>query len=135
MSRTEKPYCLSFVIRGNGCLLDGISLGTAIDQIDAQVERMPTGYMINCVHPSKVITILEKQKNNFPFSRLLGIQGNTSRKDPRELDELEELETEDPKQFAQETLQLHDRFNFKILGGCCGTDERHIQCITELMEK
>lgn len=131
LSRSGKPYLLSFVIREDGCLLDGIPLATAIHRIDSEREPKPACYMVNCVHPSKVAEALEKEKRTFPFSRLVGIQGNTSRRDPTELDGLNELDTEDPKQFAQVTFQLHDRFGFKILGGCCGTDERHIEEIAK----
>jgi homocysteine S-methyltransferase len=61
--------------------------------------------------------------------RVLGLQGNTSCRSPEELDGLAFLDTEQPRPFAAAMLALHRRFGAKILGGCCGTDDRHIEWI------
>lgn len=62
-------------------------------------------------------------------ARLLGIKANTSRKSPAERLTLDRLDSEDPEQFATEMLGLHNDFGLKLLGGCCGTDHRHIESL------
>ncbi len=63
------------------------------------------------------------------LDRLIGFQANTSARSPEELVLLEELETEEPTTFAASMLQIHQRFGIAILGGCCGTDTRHIESL------
>ena len=66
------------------------------------------------------------------LDRLIGFQANTSARSPEELVHLEELETEAPTTFAASMLQIHQRFAIPILGGCCGTDTRHIERLAGL---
>lgn len=133
MSQTEKPYILSFVIRSNGTLLDGTLLFDAVSIIDSSTKSKPLGYMINCVHPTvfqEAFTFLLTSNNMFR-GRILGLQANTSPKSPEELDGLEELETEEPGNFACLMASLHTDLGLKILGGCCGTDYRHIDALVK----
>ena len=37
------------------------------------------------------------------------------------------LDAEAPEALAESMLRLHLLFGTKILGGCCGTDHRHIE--------
>ena len=123
------PYSLSFVIGPDGRILDGTRLHTAIDKIDAAVDPAPLFYQINCVHP----TVFKNAVMNSEaiLERLIGLQANTSLKSPEELDGLEYLDTSEPTEFAESILALHTQFGLKILGGCCGTDERHIEEIAK----
>ncbi len=116
------PYLLSFIIGGDGALLDGTPLPEAIARIDAAVSPAPVAYLINCVHTSVFAAAA-------PPERVVGLQANTSRKSPRELEGLAELETEDPRVFAGGMAALRQRFGLRILGGCCGTGERHIEAL------
>jgi homocysteine S-methyltransferase len=130
MSRSKKPYVLSFVIRPNGALLDGTSLHDAISNIDALVSPKPTFYMVNCVHPS----ILESSlmtASDLVRRRLIGIQANTSPLSPEELDESPKLITDDLNVIVNKIVSLHKDYGLQVLGGCCGTDNQHIQKITE----
>ncbi len=129
MSKTKLPYILSFIIRENGNILDGTPLSEVISKINSSVSPNPIGYMVNCVHPALFIKALEQ--NPELTKRVLGIQANTSCKTPEELDGSEELDTEEPEIFANHMKELHKNFVIKILGGCCGTDERHISAIAE----
>ncbi len=52
MEKTKIPYFISFVINRAGKILDGSSLRTAFDRIDAECTAPPIGYMINCAYPS-----------------------------------------------------------------------------------
>ena len=128
-SQSGIPYSLSFVIRPDGRVLDGTPLRTAIEKIDAAVDPKPLFYQINCVHPA---IFREAIKHSEPdFDRLLGLQANTSRKSPDELDGLDYLDSSEPEEFAESMVRLHTQFGLKILGGCCGTDQRHIEEIAK----
>jgi len=133
MSKFNIPYILSFVIRNDGTLLDGTTLHKAVSFIDSQVNPCPSFYMINCVHPSILGQALKAESSHLPLlkERLIGIQANTSDRSPEELDGSSELHCEDPDIFAEGLIQLHKEYGLKVLGGCCGTDERHIRAIAE----
>jgi homocysteine S-methyltransferase len=133
MAAAGIPYVLSFVIRAEGVLLDGTPLHEAIAHIDATVTPRPTAYMLNCVHPAVARDALARETRLSPLvkRRLVGIQANTSRKSPEELDSSAQLDSEDPDEFARGMLSLRKTYGVKILGGCCGTDQRHIRAIIE----
>ena len=133
VSQFRIPYGLSFVIRSDGRVLDSTPLQTAIEKIDAAVTPAPLFYQINCVHP----TIFNKaiKHSNPDFDRLMGLQANTSEKSPEELDGLEYLDTSEPTEFAESMLELQAQYGLKILGGCCGTDERHIEEIAKRLTR
>ncbi|MCX6601406.1 MAG: homocysteine S-methyltransferase family protein, partial [bacterium] len=61
--------------------------------------------------------------------RIIGLQANTSRKSPEALDQSAEFFAESPENLAEGMLSAHRRFGTRILGGCCGTDERHLRAI------
>ena len=125
------PYVLSFVIRPNGVVLDGTPLHNAIDQIDSLQQRRPFFYSVNCVHPTVFRQALEHEvgASKSVQKRLFGLQANTSARSPEELDGLEQLDGSEPLGFAEDLLALHHKFGFKVIGGCCGTDHRHIEAI------
>jgi homocysteine S-methyltransferase len=130
-SATTVPYLLSFVVRPTGTLLDGTPLAEAIARIDDGATPAPAGYLANCVHPriceAAFACALAQAPSVAP--RLLGLQANTADLSPEELDARPALVTEDPDPFAKAMLRVRDRFGLKILGGCCGTDARHIEAI------
>jgi homocysteine S-methyltransferase len=80
--------------------------------------------MVNCVHPHTLMAGLDGLLSTPGVlrDRLLGIQANTSEKPPHELDAPAEP-------FAEALLELHHRYGMRILGGCCGTDQRHIEAV------
>lgn len=127
------PYCLSFVIKRNGAVLDGSALHKAIEKIDSAIDPKPFFYMVNCVHPEVFRQGIgqEFKKSEFIKNRLIGFQANTSSKSPEELDGLDYLDTTDPAEFAELMVSLHNQFGIQILGGCCGTDNRHIEEIAK----
>lgn len=135
MAETDKPYILSFVADADGLTLDGVRLEEAFARIDGAVSRKPLGYFVNCTHPVGLLSGLEKSgaRAESLEGRLIGFQGNTSRRDPRDFDTLPELETEDPLSFGKATIELRDRFGLGLLGGCCGTGPEHIEAIGKLL--
>jgi len=133
LAATGRPYLLSFVIRPDGTLLDGTPLGEAFARIDARAEPSPTAYLINCTHPQFVRSALasENQAPSAVRARLLGALGNTAALSPEALDGLDHLVEEEPARFAQAMIDLQRDFGLALLGGCCGTDDRHIRALAE----
>jgi S-methylmethionine-dependent homocysteine/selenocysteine methylase len=139
MSGTGTPYFLSFVVRASGHLLDGTPLPRAIESIDDTASRPPAGYFVNCVHPSVLLAALESidafdsGSTTLP-ARLRGLQANASRLSPEELDGRAELDADEPDRFGAEMAALHGRFGLHVLGGCCGTDSRHIEATADALD-
>lgn len=128
------PAVISFTLETDGRLPSGKSLGEAILNVDALTDQGPAYYMINCAHPTHLELALEP--GGRWLGRLRGFRANASRKSHAELDAATELDDGDPYELASEYAALTARFpELTILGGCCGTDERHIEqvaraCIT-----
>ena len=66
-------------------------------------------------------------QNLFVKNRFLGIQANTSPLSYAELDNSSDLKCSEPIQFAEDMLKLRYISNIKVFGGCCGTDNRHME--------
>lgn len=129
MSKFDLPYMLSFVIRPEGTLLDGTPLGEAMDMIDNSVSTPPTGYAVNCVHPkifASGMSALERQKKTYS-RRILSYQANTANLRPEELEGSVELISEEPNVLAELMAVSYQSFHTLFMGGCCGTDTRHIE--------
>jgi homocysteine S-methyltransferase len=133
MRETGIPFVLSFVITPEGTLLDGTPIDQAVAEIDAAVSVPPLGYYINCVHPSIVLEALRSANATTLRHRFIGFQANTSALSPEELDGIDQLQTSPPESFAEEVLRVGRECRMSVLGGCCGTDTRHIECIARLM--
>ena len=128
LAATGKPYIISFIFRAEGTLLDGTPLKDAISRIDAEVHPKPLAYMSNCTHASifKSGILHAKNSSSVVRKRVIGLFANTAALEPEELDDSEELVEEDPRIFGRSLARLHAELGMKILGGCCGTDDRHI---------
>ncbi|MCF8032616.1 MAG: homocysteine S-methyltransferase family protein [Desulfarculaceae bacterium] len=126
------PYLPGLVLGQNGRMLDGTSLARAMDEIDACVNNPPPGYMIICTHPNKVSRALTEQG---PLPRLIGLQGNASELSPEELDSLDHVDQGDPEDFGARLADLHLTHGMQILGGCCGTDGRHMKAFIQALAK
>ena len=58
------------------------------------------------------------------------MRANASRKSHQELDEAEELDEGDPAELADSYVALRGKLRaMNIVGGCCGTDERHVAAV------
>jgi S-methylmethionine-dependent homocysteine/selenocysteine methylase len=120
------PVVLSFTVETDGRLPDGSTLADAITSVDDATEGYPAYYMINCAHPSHFAAVLDPEATW--ITRLRGIRANASSRSHAELDDATELDDGDPVAFGREYAELRSRFpNLTVLGGCCGTDVRHIQ--------
>jgi S-methylmethionine-dependent homocysteine/selenocysteine methylase len=125
---TGKPYIISFIARPEGTLLDGTPLKAAIGTIDAQIRPQPLAYLINCTHASIFKSALLHADNSSAQvrNRVRGLLANTAALTPEELDDSEQLMSEAPEIFGQSVADLKKDLGMKILGGCCGTNDRHI---------
>jgi len=125
---TGLPYIISFTIKKDGRLIDGTTISDAIKYIDSVIDKKPTCYMTNCVHPNIVYMALSQPFNNNDIvrSRFLGIQANTSPLSYAELDNSLDLKCSEPDIFADDMIRLREISRIKIFGGCCGTDSRHL---------
>lgn len=125
-TRAGIAHLISFVINRHGRVLDGTVLADAIASIDRETAGGPTGYMVNCVHPS---FLLPSQQQPTLFARLVGIQANSSSLDHEQLDGAAELKQDDMRAWGEQMLQLNREYGVKILGGCCGTDDSYLRYI------
>ena len=124
------PCVLSFTVETDGRLPTGDRLGEAITAVDEAPGGAPAYYMINCAHPSHFAAVLET--GEAWVGRLRGIRANASACSHAELDEATELDDGDPVQLGRDYSALlgrHQQIN--VLGGCCGTDHRHVEAISK----
>ena len=136
MEQTGLPYIISFTVQADGCLIDGTTIADAIRYIDGVTQKSPVCYMTNCVHPSIVCRALIRSfnRNAMVRKRFLGIQANTSPLSYKELDGSVDLKCSEPEEFAEEMLKLLSIHPMKIWGGCCGTDNRHMECLARRLK-
>lgn len=128
LSATDVDYIISFVINRDSLVLDGTPLREAINILDKKVMRPPTGYMVNCVYPTFLKA--EQQSPDF-FSRLIGIQANSSSQDHEQLDGSDILLQDSITDWGNHMLELNRQYGVKILGGCCGTDGSYLTYLTK----
>jgi S-methylmethionine-dependent homocysteine/selenocysteine methylase len=127
-ARAQGVACVvSFTLETDGRLPTGESLPAAIAAVDAATDGWPLYFMINCAHPTHFDAILTGE----PWTRRLGgLRANASRRSHAELDNSADLDIGDPAELGAQYAALYRRFpQLKVLGGCCGTDHRHIDCI------
>ena len=121
---------ISFTVETDGRLPTGDTLEQAIDAVDEATAGYPAYFMINCAHPTHFERVLEHGGDW--IDRLGGLRANASRCSHAELDVMTELDDGDPADLAARYRDLHDRFpQLRVLGGCCGTDIRHVRAILE----
>ena len=121
------PAVISFTVETDGCLRSGMGLGAAIEACDAATGGYAAYYMVNCAHPTHFHDRLAGRW----VARIGGIRANASKMSHDELDEAPELDDGDPVALAGEyrgLLALLPRA--RVLGGCCGTDHRHVAAIS-----
>jgi S-methylmethionine-dependent homocysteine/selenocysteine methylase len=127
--KASMPVALSFTLETDGSLPTGQALVDAIADVDDATANAPAYYMINCAHPTHFAQTLPAGEDW--TKRIRGIRANASRRSHQELNDAPDLDAGDPIEFGGEyrdLLRRHPQLN--ILGGCCGTDHRHIECIS-----
>ena len=122
------PVVISFTVETDGRLPSGQSLKEAIETVDAATGTGPAYFMINCAHPDHFEDALKAGEGW--VKRIKGLRANASRMSHAELDEATELDAGNPAELGQQYCDLQARFgHITVMGGCCGTDHRHIEAI------
>lgn len=126
--RVGLPVVISFTLETDGRLPSGMSLQEAIETTDALTGGYPTHYMINCAHPTHFDHILG---GHAPWAaRIGGLRANASSLSHTELDEMLELDEGNIDQLAASYVALRCVLPaLRVVGGCCGTDQRHVGAI------
>lgn len=126
------PSAISFTVETDGRLPTGQPLGEAIEQVDAETDSAPAYFMINCAHPTHFEPVLETHAS---WSRRIhGVRANASRRSHAELDESEELDAGDPGDLGRRYAALRQILPaLSVVGGCCGTDHRHVEQIRDAL--
>ncbi len=126
------PVSISFTVETDGRLPSGESLGTAIERVDAETGGAAAYFMVNCAHPSHLAGALEGA--GAWIDRLAGFRPNASRKSHAELDEADTLDEGDPTELGAELAGLAPSLPaLRVVGGCCGTDRRHVAAICDAL--
>lgn len=116
------PIALSFVLETDGRLDNGTGLDEAIAAVDDLTAGGAAYFMVNCAHPDHFSHVLTGNP------RLKGIVVNASRCSHAELDEATELDDGDPEELGAEVARLVATHpGLSVVGGCCGTDMRHLR--------
>ncbi len=122
------PVVISFTVETDGRLVTGQTLEDAIAVVDSETSVYPTYYMINCAHPTHFESALEA--GELWLERIRGLRTNASHKSHAELNESLELDSGNPVELGQEHARLLERLpRLNVIGGCCGTDHRHVEQI------
>ena len=122
------PVAVSFTVETDGRLPDGTPLGDAIRRVDEATDGAAAYFGVNCAHPTHLEGALDGAAPWAP--RLRGVRANASRKSHVELDEAETLDDGDPEELGREYAELRREMpGLSVLGGCCGTDVRHLRSI------
>ena len=123
------PVVISFTVETDGRLPSGQPLREAVEEVDARTDGAAAYFMVNCAHPSHFADVLEP--GSAWTDRIAGLRANASRMSHAELDEAEELDDGDPAELAADYVALRERMpRLSVLGGCCGTDHRHIAAMS-----
>jgi len=133
------PAVISCTIETDGRLPDGHSLGELVTTVDAMLASrgaaQPLAYMVNCAHPTHLAPALAAARAAGAawLPRLRGLRANGSCLSHAELDALTELDAGDIPRLGADMAALHRSANLRVLGGCCGTDARHIASILDAL--
>ncbi len=122
------PAAISFTVETDGRLPTGQPLADAIAQVDAATSAYPAYYVVNCAHPSHFEEVLA---HGAPWTkRVRGLRANASRQSHAELNDSTTLDAGDPEELGRDYARLKRALgDLTVLGGCCGTDTRHVEAI------
>ena len=129
---TGLPTVVSFTVETDGRLPDGTALDAAVVAVDDATDRGPAYFMVNCAHPEHLAPALDPSSTAAGdwLDRLVGVRANASRRSHAELDASTELDAGDPEELADALVALRGTLpSLAVLGGCCGTDVRHIAAL------
>jgi homocysteine S-methyltransferase len=124
------PVVVSFTVETDGALPSGEPLGDAVRAVDDATDGAPAYFMVNCAHPTHFAPAMHA--GDAWVSRIRGVRANASMASHAELDATDELDAGDPADLGRRYAGLRDSFaQLTVLGGCCGTDHRHLAAIRD----
>ena len=122
------PSVISFTVETDGRLPSGESLAQAVRAVDEATGGAPAYYMVNCAHPTHIETTL-LEGDDWTL-RVRGLRANASTMSHEQLDAAESLDVGDIADFGARNAALRAQLpQLSVLGGCCGTDARHIDAV------
>jgi len=128
------PVAISFTLETDGRLPSGDTLKDAIVRTDEETDGYAVYYMLNCAHPTHFAHRLED--GGAWIDRIRGLRANASRRSHAELDEATDLDDGNPGELGEEYGALYRVLpRMTVVGGCCGTDHRHVGAICGVMER
>ncbi|MEM8849536.1 MAG: homocysteine S-methyltransferase family protein [Pseudomonadota bacterium] len=129
-NEADLPVVIGFTVETDGRLPSGTPLADAIAEVDAASPRAPDWFMVNCAHPEHFAHVL-----GGPHAARIGaLRCNASRLSHAELDEAETLDEGDPAEFGTLSAGLALGLpNIRVLGGCYGTDHRHLAHLADAL--
>jgi len=128
LGATTLPYVVSWVLGADGRVLDGTALHDAVARLDDETVPAPLYHALNCVHP----TVAHRSIAAMPASvrpRVRELKANGCALTPAELVRLDHAVSDPPDDFADAMVALRADFGLQVLGGCCGTDDRHMRAL------
>lgn len=124
----EIPVVVSFTVETDGALPSGQPLADAVAEVDRATGEAPAYFMVNCAHPTHFAHVFTDEG---PWHRIRGIRANASRMSHEELDNCTELDRGDESELAGGYAALREALpHLAVVGGCCGTDLRHLEHIS-----
>ncbi len=124
------PVVVAYTTETDGRLPDGTPLGQAIERTDAETGGAAEYFMVNCAHPDHFRGAFEAGEGW--LRRIGGVRANASRMSHAELDEAEDLDAGNPAEFGRDYARLRRLLpDLTVLGGCCGTDHRHVEAVAD----
>ena len=119
------PVAIGFTLETDGSLPDGTTLRGAIEAVDA--ADAPDWYVVNCAHPTHVEPAFDGGDWQ---ARIAALRPNASTLTHAELDEMEVLDEGDLDLLTSSVARLRAGLPaLSVLGGCCGTDARHVAAL------
>jgi len=117
------PVSVGFTVETDGRLPDGTTLRDAVEWVDEAAP--PDWFVVNCAHPSHVVAGLGE--GGAWVERIGGTRVNASSLSHAELEASEVLDEGDPLALAGDQAGLGALLPaLRVVGGCCGTDARHV---------
>ncbi len=127
------PVVISFTVETDGRLSGGESLASAIAAVDTLSSVSPRYYMINCAHPEHFARIIDSGTRW--ARRIGGLRVNASRCSHQELDNSDTIDDGNPEELAHDVAAVVELMPWlAVIGGCCGTDYRHIRAISSQLD-
>jgi S-methylmethionine-dependent homocysteine/selenocysteine methylase len=121
------PVVAGLTVETDGRLPDGTTIAAAVERVDAATGSAAEFFLINCAHPTHIAAGLDGTP---ALARVGGLRFNASRRSHAELDAAEQLDDGDPEALARDAAKLRNALpSIRLLGGCCGTDHRHVAAL------